>query len=378
MAEKILILTANPKNTLRLRLDEEAREIDEGLRRSRKRDQFLLGSRWAVRTDDLRRALLDEEPQFVHFCGHGSGEEGIFLEDELGNSQAVKSEALGNLFKLFSNHVECVILNACYSEAQAEIISQYIRYVVGMKQAISDKAAIKFTTGFYDAIGAGRTIEEAFEFGKNAIGLDSLPGELIPILKKKPTLMREEKASKQAQSSDNIKVNLSVEGEISKKDVALGAASMFTLKKLMEESPDMANAFKLATSNGQFSTLAAKVLATDDVSNIVTQFANSDDFVRAMGNSPTQVGQLLGRIGQPIGRLILKKGHEGSETFDITNIEAELKEVLAESEEFFEGFLFENILCDVIENFDSVTDAASETGGDVVDAVSEFIGNLFS
>lgn len=70
--KKILILTANPRATDRLRLDQEVREIDEGLRRSKRRDQFELTQRWAVRIQDLRRALLDEEPHLVHFCGHGS------------------------------------------------------------------------------------------------------------------------------------------------------------------------------------------------------------------------------------------------------------------------------------------------------------------
>jgi GTPase SAR1 family protein len=190
MNQKILTVAANPKTTPHLRLDQEVRAIDEGLKRSRNRDQFGLGSKWAVQTDDLRRALLDEEPCYVHFCGHGAGEEGILLEDELGYPKFVKAEALANLFKLFSNQIECVILNACYSEVQAEAISQHIEYVIGMKQAVGDQAAIKFTTGFYDAIGAGRTIEDAFEFGKNAIGLESLPGELIPVIKKKPPKMK--------------------------------------------------------------------------------------------------------------------------------------------------------------------------------------------
>ncbi|BBC23917.1 von Willebrand factor type A [Pseudanabaena sp. ABRG5-3] len=160
------------------------REIDEGLRRSKRRDQFALEKRLAVRIEDLRRALLDEEPQFVHFCGHGAGHDGILLEDLVGYLQLVKAEPLANLFKLFSNQVECVILNACYSEVQAEEISRHINYVIGMKQAIGDQAAIKFSTGFYDAIGAGRSIEDAFEFGKNAIELGNIPEEFTPVIKK--------------------------------------------------------------------------------------------------------------------------------------------------------------------------------------------------
>jgi hypothetical protein len=38
-AKKILILAANPKQTSRLRLDEEVRDIKEGLRLSQQRDK---------------------------------------------------------------------------------------------------------------------------------------------------------------------------------------------------------------------------------------------------------------------------------------------------------------------------------------------------
>jgi hypothetical protein len=40
--KRILVLTANPQVTSRLRLDEEVREIQSGLQRSKNRDQFEL------------------------------------------------------------------------------------------------------------------------------------------------------------------------------------------------------------------------------------------------------------------------------------------------------------------------------------------------
>jgi len=134
---KILILAANPKNTEKLRLDEEMREIQAGLERSRKREQFDLIPRWAVRPQDLLRALLDYEPQIVHFSGHGGGEQGLALEDEAGQAQLVSADALARLFKLFEGKVECVLLNACYSEVQAEAICQHVNYVIGMNPMLS-------------------------------------------------------------------------------------------------------------------------------------------------------------------------------------------------------------------------------------------------
>ncbi|MBW4568068.1 MAG: CHAT domain-containing protein [Tolypothrix carrinoi HA7290-LM1] len=181
--KKILILSANPINTGRLRLDKEMREIQLALERSRSCEEFELISRGAVRIDDLRRALLDNEPQVVHFSGHGTGTNGIVLEDSSSDAQLVSTESLSNLFDLFKAKVECVLLNACYSEIQAEIIHRYIDCVIGMEHAVSHIAAINFSTAFYDALGAGRSYAESFEFGRNNIDLHGIPESFTPKIK---------------------------------------------------------------------------------------------------------------------------------------------------------------------------------------------------
>jgi Caspase domain/CHAT domain len=181
----ILMLAANPKNTPSLRLGEEARSLQTSLDRSRYRDYFRLEQCWAVRVTDLRRALLDYSPQIVHFSGHGEGAEGLLFEDEMGQAKFVSAEALASLLALFarsSQPVECVVLNGCYSEVQARAIAQYIPHVIGMRQAILDRAAIAFSGGFYDALGAGRSVSEAFEFGRVAIQLEGIPDHELPIL----------------------------------------------------------------------------------------------------------------------------------------------------------------------------------------------------
>ena len=182
---KILILSANPKNTDRLRLEEEVREIEIELERAKSRDRFQIINKGAVRVDDLSRALLDYEPQIVHFSGHGLGAEGLALENNLGKIQLVSTEALARLFKAFKDNIKCVFLNACYSEAQAEAIYQHIDYVVGMNQAVSDRTAIEFAKGFYRALGSNRSIEQAFELGCTTIDLAGIPESSTPVIKSK-------------------------------------------------------------------------------------------------------------------------------------------------------------------------------------------------
>ncbi len=185
-AKKILILSANPKATSRVRFGEEIREIEDGLLRSRHRDQFALKSRLAVRYKDLRRALLDNKPQIVHFIGHGDNE-GLKIEDEAGNARPISVEVLSELFGLCSDHIEGVILSACYSAPQANAVSEHIDYVIGMADKIMDDAAIEFAVGFYDALIAGKSAEKAFAFGCNAIRnmYPDIPAHFIPVLKKR-------------------------------------------------------------------------------------------------------------------------------------------------------------------------------------------------
>ncbi len=179
--KKILILSANPKDTARLRLDREVREIQDRLKRAKYGRQFTVQVAIAVRIRDLRQELLEHEPDIVHFCGHGD-EEGILLEDEQGKAVLVPSEALSSLFALFSNQIQCVLLNACYAQHQAEAIHQYIPYVVGIKKKVTDKNAVEFVADFYTTLGWGKSIEDAFAFSRTAAQLSGLPDHLTPIL----------------------------------------------------------------------------------------------------------------------------------------------------------------------------------------------------
>ena len=56
----------------------------------------------------------------------------------------VPTQTLASMFKLFAKKsVECVVLNACYSEVQANAISQYVDYVLGMNKAVGDRPVRK-------------------------------------------------------------------------------------------------------------------------------------------------------------------------------------------------------------------------------------------
>ncbi len=182
----ILFLAADPTNESRLRLGEEFREIQEKLKLAKFRDRFTLElPQLSVRPSDTSQALLDTQPQIVHFSGHGTPTGALCFEDLAGKAHPIELDALAALFEQFSDHVNCVVLNACYAEIQAKAIAKHIKYVIGMNRAIGDKAAIAFAIGFYQALGGGRSIEDAYKFGCIQIQLHGIPEHLTPVLIKK-------------------------------------------------------------------------------------------------------------------------------------------------------------------------------------------------
>ena len=169
---KILVLASNPQGTDQLRLDNEIRAIEDAFTTGEKREKFTVIPRVAVKISDLQSFLRREKPRIVHFCGHGTGSQGLVLTGESGKQQKVGTEALADLFRLFATKVECVVLNACYSKVQGEAINQHINYVIGTKRAIIDEAAIAFAKGFYEALSDGESINNSYKYGCNRIQLD--------------------------------------------------------------------------------------------------------------------------------------------------------------------------------------------------------------
>jgi hypothetical protein len=184
-ASTILFLAASPNDENKLALDKEAREIRDKIRKAEYRDALNFRTEWAVRPDDLLQYLNEYRPQAVHFSGHGTASE-ILLLDANGQSKPVSREALHNLFKLHSRTVRVVVLNACFSKAQAEAIVEVIDCAVGMNRAIGDEAAIVFAAAFYRKLGFGDSVKDAFEEARVALQLEGIAEHQTPELLVKP------------------------------------------------------------------------------------------------------------------------------------------------------------------------------------------------
>ncbi|GAA3453766.1 hypothetical protein GCM10018962_55990 [Dactylosporangium matsuzakiense] len=148
-----------------LRSDLEMRKVREKLQRSRDRERFRLEWCPAARFEDISQALIDYEPQIVHFSGHGDENGNLCVEDELGDRDLVTPEGLADLFGQHRDSLRCVVVNACHSVQLAETLATRIQYTVGMRNMIADDASIQFSVGFYEGLFGGLPIPRAFARG---------------------------------------------------------------------------------------------------------------------------------------------------------------------------------------------------------------------
>lgn len=196
---KILFLGANAQDTARLQIGVEIRELRDELMRLRADAEIRIEAELAVHPRDLQRHLLRHAPDGLHFSGHGGGAErpaeadgdpdaALLLEDSDGGPVSLRPEALAELLKIIRRGcpLRCVVLNACFTAQQAELIARHVDCVIGMRDAIEDEAAVAFTSALYRALALGRSVETAFKLGCNQLALLKLPGGDAPALFHRP------------------------------------------------------------------------------------------------------------------------------------------------------------------------------------------------
>lgn len=169
----VLFFATNPIGTSQLRLDEEARAIQEMIRKSEHRDSISFETRWAVRPLDILQAINEINPDIVHFSGHGAETGELVLENIDGSPRLVSTEAITQTIMASSDKIQLLFFNACFSSEQAESVVKCVDVAVGMSKAIGDRAACVFAAQFYSALGFGCSVQRAFNQAKAALILEA-------------------------------------------------------------------------------------------------------------------------------------------------------------------------------------------------------------
>jgi len=171
----LMVLTNADELTDPLLLGREARVARESVDHSRLRDMISIRQLPGATIDEVRKVLLEDDFEIVHFCGHGTKKG--FLFDSTGSLPVQPTlDSMRAWFK--TKKITCVIFNACY--VLSKLNESLGPITVGMTSALGDLASVSFTKGFYEALGAGKSILEAIEEGKSCVALNG-HGKSFPI-----------------------------------------------------------------------------------------------------------------------------------------------------------------------------------------------------
>jgi hypothetical protein len=221
---RILVLYSAPSNRPRLRLDIEHRAVEQVLRGLHV-DSSLVYRLHATTTEDLTNALLEREYEIIQFSGHGN-KEGFLLEDRtlIDSDIIVSAKAIANMLHESSPQLKVAIFMSCYSADSIPELVKAAPFVITVKGAANDSAAIDFIAQFYNAYLRYGVVERAFNMAVNFIDSPKSSGELIPLLIRRPMVDRDNQVLYQANPSgkdDTIYIDLKeAEDDIASLDVS--------------------------------------------------------------------------------------------------------------------------------------------------------------
>lgn len=167
---KVLFVATSPEDQDALRLDREAREIQQRVRMSEYRDSIDFSWRPATQVIDLLQILNEERPAVVHFSGHGS-HAGLAFEDDDGATTLLSNSDLALLLKSSSARIRLAVFNTCDSSDQAVLACDHVDAAIGMETPVGDEAALVFAGQLYNALGFGLSLEQSFEQARAQVKL---------------------------------------------------------------------------------------------------------------------------------------------------------------------------------------------------------------
>jgi hypothetical protein len=184
----ILFLAANPTDSRRIELEQEFNRIRTALLTTPLGARVALFSRWDVRPEQLLSLIEQHRPQVVHYSGHGTSDGELRLSGSQGETRLVDANTLQRVFRVAGAGVRLVLLNACSSRSEGQLLSEVVDCVIAMAQQITDAAATIFSEDFYRALGNGSDVEHAFDHARLQVELSGLPEQDIPQLFCRPPI----------------------------------------------------------------------------------------------------------------------------------------------------------------------------------------------
>lgn len=180
---RLLAVLASPKNRDALDVEGEWTRMQDALQDLAAQNKIQLTRLQPPTLDALRAQLRRDEYHILHFIGHGDYDEvnqqGILVfENERGDARRVNEDTVAILLQDARN-LRVAVLNACqgaqtstqnpFAGTAPRLVQVGVPAVLAMQYAITDQAALDFSSEFYKTLADGYPIDAAMNEARRAV-----------------------------------------------------------------------------------------------------------------------------------------------------------------------------------------------------------------
>src|SRR5271165_323628 len=155
------VLFVGAQRGTNLNLRSQLSRTKEAIRRARFGRSVEMTGVFNVTPDEMLVELHRLSPQVLHLSGRQ--DRGLIrMHDQSGQLAAVSADQLATLLCQYQHMLRLIILDTCWSLAQAKMIVQTVDCAIGVAAKITEPVAIDFFAMFYNALATGASVGRAF------------------------------------------------------------------------------------------------------------------------------------------------------------------------------------------------------------------------
>ena len=180
---RILFLAANTASIGKTDLAKEVERIFARLRETSLIMRVETRVVWDASVNELEQHLRQFNPNILHISGHGTAAGEPLVLGATGRAVTLPLGPLAELVTQLGSNVQCIVLNACNTDAQAAVLTEVAACTVAMQAPILNSSAVLFASSFYTALAAGDSVQAAFDLARLRIAAAGKPDADVPVLR---------------------------------------------------------------------------------------------------------------------------------------------------------------------------------------------------
>jgi len=169
---KLLFLGAEPDDLTRTNGEQVVTAIQKVL--DPIAGTYDLQVRHCVKPDDFLRAVKEFKPDILHMHLHGSLRGVLGFEDDERDTQEISHDLFVRALKSAKFEPTVIVMTSCHTAMMAPELEAIGECVITMKGELEVETAIAHATAFYQALAAGKSVDQAAEDASITIELGGM------------------------------------------------------------------------------------------------------------------------------------------------------------------------------------------------------------